>query len=253
MNTTCKRIPPNLSRGLTRLIAVVSLFAGFAANLESQAQPVNVARNQALAERALAINAANVTRNNYNAAAPGHRINITNERTRGSNAWTTLMTKDPGDPNYATAMDLLHLAAMDLDQADMLLASIPDILDSGDRYGNLGDAKMTQGDNNFMAGNFRVAIYCYWGAKEWYRQAIEIFGRAQTRLNEVGNLITSAQNNLTAAEAIIAGLPAMPVMPPPMGGGAGVGPMGGAGPMPGAGAMPGPGPMAGPGPMPGMP
>lgn len=241
----------NLLAILLGLLALVSVM---------KAQPVVTARNQALAKRVLAVNAAFNTRANYVAAEPGHTANIANERARGTNAWNDLQTKDPSAPNYGTAMDFLMQAAMDLDQAEMMLASIPDILDTGDRYISLGDAKMTQGDANFGVGNFRVAIYCYWAAKDWYRQAITIFGRAQNRLNEVGALITSAQNNLTNAEAIIAGLPAMPVMPPPMGGGGILGGAGGAGGgMGGAGMLippvgtSGSGPMGSPDPLMGMP
>jgi len=82
-------------------------------------------------------------------------------------------------------------------------------------------------------GEFRVAIYAYWEAKDWYRQAIAIFGRVADRLNEVDRLINSARGKLTTAEGIIAGLPAPAPMPMP---GPGL-PM----PGPGVGPMPAPG------------
>ena len=207
-------------------------------------------RAQALAKRTQAITAATTTRAAYNLRAPGMRADIATQNARGSAAWADLMTKDPAAPDYQRALDLLNEAAMELSEAEMLLASIPDILDTGDRYIGHGDAKGLQGDAMMARGEFRVAIYAYWEAKDWYRQAIAIFGRVGNRLNEIDRLILAATNKLTTAEGIIAGLPApapMPMPPMPAPGipvpGPGGAPMPGAGPMPGMGGMPMPGMM----------
>jgi len=212
-------------------------------------RPVDDARAQALAKRGQALADATATRANYNLRAPGMRADIATQNARGSAAWTDLMTKDTAAPDYHRAHDLLNEAAMELSEAEMLLESISDILDTGDRYIGHGDAKGLQGDAMMARGEFRVAIYAYWEAKDWYRQAIAIFGRVADRLNEVDRLINSARGKLTTAEGIIAGLPAPAPMPMPGPGlpmpGPGVGPMPApAGmPLPGSGSMPMPGMM----------